>query len=100
MAVGPDRVQVLKQESAALGGDSADDVPWASDPIAPQEDAIESAGVYFQDALNRDEAVYIERDGTNMRFVDQVNTAPLTLSELRHNTASTQYRRTFFLMGA
>lgn len=67
-----DRVQVLKQESAALGGDSADTAPWPA-PIDPQEDAIESAGLYLQDASNRDTNVFITRAGNDMSFTDVSN---------------------------
>lgn len=96
MAIGPDRVQVLKQESAALGGDGAEDVPYTT-AIAPQEDAIEAAGVYLQDAGARDENVYIERNGNDMRFRDLNNTTPVTLTQLRTDYA---FRRHFALMGA
>ena len=76
-----DRVQVIKQESAALGGDEADESPFDS-PIQPQEDAIEAAGVYFQDAENRDEALLIWRVGNNLKFKDISNPSGKTLSEL------------------
>lgn len=95
MAIGTHRVQVIKQESAALGGDGADDVPYPS-PIEPQEDALESCGIYFQDASNRDQTVYIERTGADMLFRDQNNTTPLTLSQL----ADPGYRRHFLFMGS
>lgn len=81
MAIGPDRVQVVRRESAALGGDAADDVDYL-ETLNAQEDAIECAGVYLQDALNRDETVYIEREGADMRFRDQNNPTPLTLTQL------------------
>jgi succinate dehydrogenase/fumarate reductase flavoprotein subunit len=96
MAIGPDRVQVLKQESAALGGDGTEDVPYTT-AIAPQEDAIETAGMYLQDAGARDESVWIERNGNDMRFRDLNNTTPVTLTQLRTDYA---FRRHFALMGA
>jgi len=65
-----DRVQVSKQESTALGGDDADAAEWGPTPIEPQEDAIEAAGVYFQDAANRDEALLIWRDGDTLKAKD------------------------------
>lgn len=80
-----DRVQVLKQESAALGGDAADEVPYP-DPIAPQEDAIEVAGVYLQDASNRDENVLIDRSGNAMRFQDVDNPTPIELGDFVTHT--------------
>ena len=70
MALPPDRVQVIKQESTALGGDDADAVEWGSTPIEPQEDAIEAAGLYLQDASNRDEAALIWREGDVIRAKD------------------------------
>lgn len=76
-----DRVQVLKQESTALGGDGSEDVPWPA-PIEPQEDALESAGVYIQDASNRDENVLIARSGDDMTFKDVSNPTAKTLTEL------------------
>jgi hypothetical protein len=76
-----DRVQVMKQESAALGGDAADEAPWP-EPIDPQEDAPEVAGVYFQDASNRDETTLIDRLGDDMRFQDGNNPTAKTLTEL------------------
>jgi len=93
MAVGPDRVQVLKRESAALGGDPADDVDYL-EPIAAQTDAIETAGVYLQDGSNRDENVWIERNGQDMRFRDQKVTTPVTLVSIVPG-----FRRSFLMMG-
>lgn len=101
MAIGPDRVQVLKQESAALGGNGAEDVPYTTG-IEPQEDAIETAGVYLQDAGARDEDVWIERNGNDMRFRDVNNPAPVTLTQLLGGVSATDYalRRHFAMMGA
>jgi hypothetical protein len=82
-----DRVQVLKRETAALGGNAADELPYEA-PIEPQEDAIEAAGLYVQDASNRDEAVLIARNGDDMTFKDVSNPTPLTLSELAAGAAT------------
>jgi hypothetical protein len=76
-----DRVQLIKQESAALGGDGADELPYDA-PIEPQEDAIEVAGVYLQDDSNRDETTLIARSGDDMTFKDSNNPTAKTLSEL------------------
>lgn len=76
-----DRVQVLKRESAALGGDAADEAPWDA-PIEPQEDACEMAGVYLQDDSNRDETTLIDRSGNDMRLKDGNNPGGKTLTEL------------------
>lgn len=83
MAIGIDRVQVSKSESSAQGGNDADNGDYGEPvPISPQEDALESAGIYLQDALNRDENVYIERDGNDLRFRDVSNPSPVTLTQL------------------
>lgn len=76
-----DRVQVLKQESAAGGGSADDERPWPV-PIQSQEDAVEAAGYYVQSATERDELVYLKRDSSgNLLFKDK-NTSQTTLSEL------------------
>jgi hypothetical protein len=76
-----DRVQVLKQESTALGGDGSEEVPWPA-PIEPQEDALEAAGIYFQDGSNRDQNVLISRAGDDLTFKDVSNPTAKTLTEL------------------
>jgi len=76
-----DRVQVLKRESTAGGGDAADEQPWDA-PIEPQEDAVEAAGLYLQDVSNRDETTLINRAGLDMLFKDGNNPAGKTLTEL------------------
>lgn len=76
-----DRVQVVKRESAALGGQDVDSSPWP-EPIKPQEDACEMAGVYLQDAGNRDETTLIYRAGDDMLFKDKNNTGGYTLTQL------------------
>jgi len=76
-----DRVQVIKQESGALGGNPDDEVPW-NEPIKPQEDAIEVAGVYLQDGENRDETTLLSRLGLDMLFKDGNNPTAKTLTEL------------------
>ena len=64
-----DLVQLEKQESAGLGGDAADELPFAA-PIEPQEDAIEVAGVMLQETGRRDRQLAIWPDGNDMRFRD------------------------------
>lgn len=89
-----DRVQVIKQESAALGGDPADEQPW-NEPIEPQEDAIEAAGVYLQDGSNRDESTLVNRAGLDMLFKDGNNPTTKTLSQMLAGTGGlteTQHR--------
>lgn len=78
-----DRVQVIKQESAAGGGDPNDDVPWLQDPIDATEDAIEAAGLFLQSPTAYDENVLISRDSAgNLTFKDVVHTSPVTLTNL------------------
>ncbi len=83
MAIGPDRVQPAVYEDTAGGGDPLDTGVYGNaDPIDPQEDAIESCGHYFQDALNRDETVHIARDGNDLVFTDVNAGSNITLSTL------------------
>ena len=72
MAIGVDRVQLLKTESVSGGGDALDSAPFpmAPEEINPQEDAIESCGHYFQEATVRDEQVKIYRDASILFFCD------------------------------
>lgn len=93
MAIGADRVQVIKRESAADGGDGAEDFDYAA-PIAPQEDAIECAGVYLQDAINRDETVYVAREGSRLVFRDGTVSEEKSLSDVLR-----VWSRHFLLMG-
>ena len=87
MAIGPDRVQVQQEETTSGGGDPADVGPYGGPvPIEPQQDAIESAGHYFQDAVDRDEEVYVCRDAGELCFRDTNNTTPVTLSSLASAT--------------
>ena len=87
MAIGIHRVQVTKKESTALGGSDADAGVYGNDdPINAQQDAMESAGVYLQDASNRDELVFICRDGQNLCFKDELN-AQATLTDLNSSAA-------------
>jgi hypothetical protein len=73
-----DKVQPLKLEDTATGGDGVDLFPTA---LSPQQDHIEAAGVVFDDASNRDENVRIWRDGADLKFKDP-NNVVLTLSDL------------------
>jgi len=77
MTIGPDRVQVAKYETGSSGGDSNDEsVMGGSEPIEPQEDAIESAGGYVQDASNRDETVGWHRVNGLLYFFDGDHSFP------------------------
>lgn len=83
MAIGPDRVQVYKTESTAGGGKDSDRGPYGG-PVAinPQQDAIESAGLYLNDESYRDENVAVFRDGSDMKLKDVNNPAGLSLTAL------------------
>lgn len=67
-----DIVQLEKQESAALGGDAADEEPFAV-PLTPIEDAIEVAGVALVEPGKRNRELMAWRDGDDMRFRDVSN---------------------------
>lgn len=90
-----DRVQVMKQEWSDLGGDSADQSRFPQ-PIEPQEDIIESAGLYVQDASNRDESTLVARSGDDMTFKDGNNTTPVTLTDLLGGAAASLLGRAVF----
>lgn len=89
MAIGPDRVQVLKYEESSKGGDAADNSLGIPAEIEPQEDVIETAGLYVQDATNRDEEVFIDRDGDDLRFRDKNNLTPVKLQDITASTPAT-----------
>lgn len=59
------------------------DEEYFDSPIEPREDAIEAAGLYLQNAGNRDESTLIWRDSDDdMRFKDGNNPSGVTLTEL------------------
>ena len=80
----PERVQVMKQESTALGGSDADSGPDVADPINPFEDVIEAAGYEVQepDGSTRDDVVVITRSEGKMLFRDTENPVYVTLTAL------------------
>ena len=74
MTIGPHRVQVMKQESAALGGDATDETEFGPSPIEPLEDAPESAGGYVQaPSETRDQTVGWYRHNGEYYVFDQQN---------------------------
>lgn len=87
MAKPPHRVQVNKQESAALGGSADDDFPFDA-PIEPEEDALEAAGYYVQASGLRDETTLIWRDGNDMMFEDTTVGSGVSLYQLLTGTGS------------
>jgi len=77
MAIGSERVQPAKYESTAEGGKDADAGVYKNPTkIDPQEDAIESAGIYLQDATVRDENVYLARIAGESVSRDTIDTTP------------------------
>lgn len=84
MSKPPDRVQLIKQESAAGGGDNADvDDFYVDSPLDPKEDAPEVQGVFFQDISDpTDEDVYITRNGDDMIFSDKTVGIEVSLTDL------------------
>jgi hypothetical protein len=89
----PERVQVMKQESTALGGSDADSGPDIADPINPFEDVIEAAGYEVQepDSSTRDNVVLISRSLGKMTFKDTENTTPVTLTDLLSGAGGLSY---------
>lgn len=83
----PERVQPLKHESTAEGGQDAQDAPFPV-VIMPQEDALESAGLYVQDGTYRDFNCLIYRVGNDLWFKDTTN-GPHSLTELLANSGIT-----------
>lgn len=67
-----DKVQLLKQESTAGGGDGTEEREYPA-PLDPNEDLPEVRGVYFQKDTGNDTAVKITRDASdNLSFTDPV----------------------------
>jgi hypothetical protein len=66
-----EKVRVLKTETAALGGDAADDVDYPA-PANPIEDAFEAVRYYLQKdgGPGIDSAVYVDRTSDDLRLVD------------------------------
>jgi hypothetical protein len=76
---GTDRVQPVKWESTNEGGSSDEPFPSGANP---QQDALGVRGMYLQPALgDRDEDVYVLRDGDDLKFNDKNNTEK-TLADL------------------
>lgn len=85
-----DRVQPLKIEDPATGGDETDQFPTELDP---QEDHVECAGLVFDDASNRDENVRVWRIGNDLNFLDVTNPTPHTLADLLAGGMSSETHR-------
>ena len=83
-----DRVQVLKVESAENGGDAIDSRVFPT-PIQPQEDMIECAGVYLQNTNNRDENVYISREGNSISIHGNIELNHASGSLLKWSSSAT-----------
>jgi len=85
MAAPTERVQVIKQESAGGGGDSADEREYSA-PIDEVEDAVSAAGIFLQPVGGAaDEDVLLWRESSRVYVKDSQDPsgAPL-LSEVAH----------------
>lgn len=84
MAAPADRVQLTKWETAAGGGDAADESGF-HEPLEPNEDAPEVQGFFLQPpkpSTARDALVYVTRDASgNMVFRDVVDGTERTISD-------------------
>ena len=60
------RIQLMKQSWSSLGGEAGEEHEYA-EPINPQTEAIESGGIYIQDATHRDAKTLLAR-GPNGEF--------------------------------
>lgn len=89
MAAPADRVQLLKQESSAGGGDAADEEQGFPVGLNPNEDAPEVRGVFLQGTSGKDELVYVTRDPStgDMLFADNVVSGEKTLTQLLESAA-------------
>lgn len=86
-----DRVQLLKQESTALGGDDADVVEWGATPLDPLEDAPEVRGIFYQPSGGpKDELVYTTRDAFGNLVFKDANNVEKTLSDLTGGSGITE----------
>jgi hypothetical protein len=74
-----DRVQPLKLEDPATGGDEIDAFPTSIDR---NEDYIDSRGLAIQDPTSNDETTVVGRLGNDMIFKDRNNPLYVTLTQL------------------
>ena len=77
--MGIERVQLIKQESAALGGDAADETDYPS-PLNSAEDAPEVRRLYLQDGVSRDEETWVSREGDDLTLRDKNNPNEVSLA--------------------
>src|SRR5882757_9027062 len=83
-----DRVRLLKQESAATGGNGADDVEWLNTPGNPNQDAPDVRGVYLQNDTSNDTTAVITRDASNNITLTDSIAGTWTLSQLSASGAN------------
>lgn len=72
----PDRVQLQKYETAASGGDAADEAAAEgfNTPLDADEDAPDVAGIYYQESpAVRDKTVTTYREGGQLYLEDALN---------------------------
>jgi hypothetical protein len=89
-----ERVRALKFESAATGGDAADDMPFPQS-LDVTEDFLDARGLALQDASN-DQSTTVTRSGSNLVFKDTANPGGFTLTQLA--TASSGVSSIDFLL--
>lgn len=97
MAVPTHRVQLLKQESTAGGGDDADSNEFFPAQLDPTEDAPEALGYFLGSSGN----FYITFTGNDMIFKDVTTGVEVTLSQLlgAAPTVETEWSNLFLMMG-
>ena len=71
MGVMAERVRALKIESAATGGDAADEVAWP-EPIDIAEDYLDAQGLALQEGSSNDETVLLERASNRLKVTDEL----------------------------
>lgn len=88
MAAPDHKVQLLKKESLAGGGDAADEEEGFPTQLDPNEDAPEVRGIFLQGPSGSDKLVYVTRDASgNAIFRDAVGGTEYTLEELAAGSA-------------
>ena len=93
-----DRIRVQKREYASKGGDASDETDFI-DEIDPNEDGVDARSLFLQNDSSEDSNVEISRDAAdpdNMTFKDEVNTTPVTLTDLLGGAAAALLGKAIF----
>lgn len=90
-----DIVRVMKVETAATGGDPADEAneEGFAEPIDPTEDGVDAGG------YRAGSASWFYEDGSGNAVLEDAVTGPQTLATLAGTTAPIELRRHFLLGG-